>query len=704
MLNLGRASEAELGARAQLQASPDSGLLWKILSVALMRQGKDAMPALRKAAELLPQDAEAHRNLGAVLYEQGLLDEALVSLRRVLQIEPGDVEVRMAIANTLCASGRAREAVPLYRQALEVNPHSAEVHNNLGNALQELGECAEAIGCYHAALAIKPDDAETHCNLANALRQSGQLDAAIGSCERALALAPGMSLAYNNLGLTLAALGRRTEAVASLRQAVKLNPRFGEALKNLGHLLRELGDPRAAAELYRTAVGLSPQAADGHYHLGEALYELGEPAESVLSFRRALALRPDYAAAHLGLATALRLLGQNAAAQQSCREALAADAQHVGALCLLGDLHADRGEFAPARELFQRSLAIDAEFPPAFCSIVAQRRMTPDDAAWLQGAEALLAKSLPLEHEIGLRYALGKYHDDLEQFDAAFGQYEQANELSRRFAAKYDGAGLARQVDQIISRFSSAFLRENHRGASASELPVFVIGMPRSGTSLIEQILASHPQAFGAGELRFWDGALQAFSAAASAGAAAADALALITRDYLHQLSEPAGRALRVVDKMPANFLYAGLIHSALPRAKILHVRRDPLDTCLSVYFQNFFRIHPYASDLGDLAHYYREYARISAHWRAVLPAEALLEIPYEALVGDQEHWTRRMLDFIGLPWNPHCLNFQETSRVVITASRWQVRQKIYSASVGRWRNYEKYVGPLLQLVGLGSP
>jgi tetratricopeptide (TPR) repeat protein len=700
MLNLGRPSEAELGARAQLQASPDSGLLWKILGVALMRQGKDAMPALRKAAELLPQDAEAHRNLGAVLHDQGLLDEALVSLRRVLQIEPGDVDVRIAIANTLCASGRAREALPLYRQALQVNPHSAEVHNNLGNALQELGECAEAITCYHAALAIKPDDAETHCNLANALRQSGQLDAAIGSCERALALAPGMSLAYNNLGLTLAALGRRTEAVASLRQAVKLNPRFGEALKNLGQLLRELGDPRAAVALYRTAIGLNPQGADGHYHLGEALYELGEPTEAVVSFRRALALRPDYAAAHLGLATALRLLGQNAAAQQSCRDALAADARHVGALCLLGDLHADRGEFASARELFQRSLAIDAEFPPAFCSIAAQRRMTPDDAAWLHGAEALLAKSLPLEHEIGLRYALGKYHDDLKQYDAAFGQYQQANELSKRFGAKYDGAGLTRQVDQIISRFSGASLRQSHRGASDSELPVLVIGMPRSGTSLIEQILASHPHAFGAGELRFWDGALEAFSGAGPASAAAAHVLARITRDYLHQLSAPAGQALRVVDKMPANFLYAGLIHSAFPRVKILHVRRDPRDTCVSIYFQNFFRMHPYASDLGDLAHHYREYERISAHWRTALPATTLLEIPYEQLIEDQEYWTRRMLEFIGLPWEPRCLDFHETARVVITASRWQVRQKISAASIGRWRNYAKYLGPLQGLDG----
>jgi hypothetical protein len=168
--------------------------------------------------------------------------------------------------------------------------------------------------------------------------------------------------------------------------------------------------------------------------------------------------------------------------------------------------------------------------------------------------------------------------------------------------------------------------------------------------------------------------------------------------DYLRRLTRTSGGAQRVIDKMPANFMYAGLIHAALPRARIIHMRRHPIDTCLSIYFQQFFNMGPYANDLNDLAHYYGEYVRVTDHWRAVLPAAALLEVPYEALIQDQEGWTRRMLDFIGLAWDPRCLDFHQTERVVITASKWQVRQKVYATSAGRWRNYEKFLGPLQRL------
>jgi tetratricopeptide (TPR) repeat protein len=707
MINQGRLGEAENRARALLRSFPNSGVLWKIVSVALVGQGKDALEALRKAAQLLPDDAEAHRNLGALLHDRGRLEEALPSLRRLLEIEPRDIQVLIGTANTLCALGRARESVALYQQALEIDPRSPAAHNNLGNAFQELGECAKAVGCYRQALAIKPDDAETHCNLGNALRQLGELHEAVTRSQRAIALEPGLSVAHNNLGLALAAIGRGAEAVASFRQAVNLNPRFVEALNNLGNALRDLGNHGEALPAYRTALELSSQRADIRCNLGNTLYELGRVAESVASFRSALALRPDYAAAHLGLATALRLQGGATEAEASCRAALATQPNYVAALCLLGDLCADRGEFGQAQELFQRALAIDADFPALFCSIAAHRKMTRADSTWLQGVEALFAKPLPLAHEIGLRHALGKYHDDVRQYDDAFSQYRQANELSKRHGAKYDRRKLTAQVDQIIGAFGSVFVRESHAGASASQLPVFIIGMPRSGTSLTEQILASHPEVFGAGEPRFWDSAFGAFTSRGRQSDAGASAFSGMARDYLAQVTAPAGAARRVVDKMPANFLYAGLIHAVFPQAKILHMQRHPFDTCLSIYFQNFSALHPYAADFDDLVHYYGEYVRITNHWRAVLPATTLLEIPYEALIEDQEYWSRRMLEFIGMPWNPQCLDFHQTQRVIITASRWQVRQRINAESVGRWRNYEKYVAPLrplLDLVASGRP
>ena len=701
LINQGRFAEAEQRSRERIEREPDSGTLWKILGVVLAQQGKDALPALRRAAQLSPDDAECHRNLAAVLAERGQREEALTSVQRLLEIEPRNVAALIVAADILCALGRHRESLPLYHRALETEPRRVEARNNLGNALQELGEYELAAARYRQALEIEPNDPDLHSNLGNAMRRLGRLDEAIACAQRAIALAPGLSLAHNNLGLALAALGRLREAAASFRQALKLDGRFVEAQHNLGNVSRDLGEPREALAAYREAVALDPQRADSHCYLGDQLYEAGQLAEAVASFRRALTLRPEYPLALLGLAAALRRQGRPADAEASGRAALALEPESAAALTLLGGLHSDRGEFGKAQELYERALAGNGEFAPAFCGIAAQRRMTGADAAWLRGATALLTRPLPLPHAIDLHFAVGKYHDDLGHYDEAFSHYRQANELGKRNAAAYEAPKLEQHVEAAMATFDRASVRQPHAGASDSELPVLVVGMPRSGTSLTEQILASHPEVFGAGEIEFWEQAAPAFADTGAEGQSAA--LSGLAREYLERLTARSGAARRVVDKMPANFLHAGLIHRVFPRARIIHMQRHPLDTCLSIYFQNFSAMRAYTSDLDALAHYYREYLRITDHWRAVLPTESLLEVPYEALIGDQELWTRRMLDFVGLPWDPKCLEFHRTERVVITASRWQVRQKITRGSIGRWRNYEQHLAPLRPLVSLAA-
>ncbi|HET9330098.1 MAG TPA: sulfotransferase, partial [Steroidobacteraceae bacterium] len=249
-----------------------------------------------------------------------------------------------------------------------------------------------------------------------------------------------------------------------------------------------------------------------------------------------------------------------------------------------------------------------------------------------------------------------------------------------------------------------AFLSGARAGVSDSERPVLIIGMPRSGTSLTEQILASHPQVAGAGEVRFWErilGPAAGWEAEDAPGQALREQL---VADYLARLGIHAGGARHVIDKLPGNFLYAGAIHALLPRARFIHMQRHPLDTCLSVYFQNFHNATPFAHDLADLAHYYGQYLRLMAHWRDVLPPGTLLEVPYEGLVADTEGWTRRMLEFIGLEFDARCLEFHRTERVVITASKWQVRQQISNTSIGRWRHYEKHLQPLRALLELVPP
>ncbi len=661
-----RLGEAEHSARTLLKAYPGAGMLWKILSVAQLRQGKDALPALRKTAELMPLDAEAHRNLGAALHDSGQWALALECFRRALELTPNDADCLVEAADALRALGRAREAVPLYQQALQNNPAHVEARNNLGNAYLELAEYADAAACYRQAHRLRPRDVQILCNL----------------------------------GRVLVAMRDTEEAVASYRQALALNPNYVEALMNLGHVLRELGQRREAVPLYAQATRLEPQRVESHWNLGSLLFELRRFREAVACFTQAIKLKPDYAPAHLSMGMAMRQQRRPADAEVSCQAALAIDPHYVEALSFLGELRADRGRFEEAEELFRRTIAINPNFSFAYFSIATHRRMTTADSAWLEGVETLLAREPPLAHEISLRYGLGKYFDDVGQYESAFENYRQANELTKRYGSSYDRDRLTQRVDQIMRCFDAASMRDAPGQGSGSELPVFIIGMPRSGTSLTEQILASHPAVFGAGEVPFWDGAFNAYRQAALKGPVDAKLLPGMAAAYLERYAAASADAQRVVDKMPSNFLYAGMILAAFPRARFIHMRRHPLDTCLSIYFQNFFGMGPYANDLGNLAHYYGEYLRIMNHWRAVLPATALLEVPYEALIEDQEGWSRKMLDFIQLPWDPRCLDFHRTERAVITASKWQVRQKIHSASAGRWRHYEKFVGPLRAALG----
>jgi tetratricopeptide (TPR) repeat protein len=624
LINAGRHAELESHARLLLDRHPDAGVVWQLLGVALRMQGKDALAALQRATELLPDDAAAHNNLG----------------------------------NALGQLGHWEDAVTSYRRALALNPAFAPAYNNLGYVLRAIGRLDDAVASYQRALHINPDYAEAHHNLGDAWQALGRYDDAISSYRRALTLSPGFIEAHHNLGNAQLELGQLDDAAASYRRALALNPNFVEAHNSLGNALRSLGQLDGALTSYRTA----------------------------------LALRPDFAAAHSNLAIALRLAGQGALAEASCRQALAIDPNLAATIAVLAELNADAGRFAEAEQLFTRAIAIAPATAEAWVGISRLRKMTSGDAAWAAQAQRIAGGSLPPRQEALLRYALGKYFDDLNDFDQAFDNYRRANQLTGRCRTRYDRQQMTQAVDLIIRTFDGAWLGRTRLDANSSARPVFIVGMMRSGTTLAEQILASHRSIHGAGELLFWN--------RAAAGGADSDMLPGLAADYLRLLQSLSAGALRVVDKMPGNFMHLGLIHAALPRAHIIHMRRNPIDTCLSIYFQHFEAFHPYATDLEDLAHYYGEYLRLMQHWRSILPAQSMLDLPYEGLVDDAELWSRKMVEFIGLPWDPQCSEFQHTRRDVITASKWQVRQAISRSSVQRWRNYERYIGPLRRLAG----
>jgi tetratricopeptide (TPR) repeat protein len=493
------------------------------------------------------------------------------------------------------------------------------------------------------------------------------------------------------------------EAEECYRELLSLDPRHALASNNLGAALCQLGRYKEAERWFRRAIQNRAGWADAHCNLGTVLRMTGRLAESETSLRRALKLRPAYPDAQVSLATTLTQLGRLRDAGDLLERVLRASPRNAEALVRAGRIAALEGRFVEAETLLRRGLEVDPRSSVAWLTLAGLRTMRPDDRALLKGAEVAVAGGLAPCEEATVLYAMGKYYDDVGDFARAFRSYRRANELHRLAAEPYDREGRRRCVDNLIRVYTRETLSRLNAGASESTRPVFVVGMMRSGTSLVEQIIASHPVAKGAGELDFWARAVHKHEDVLRSGPPDERLTSKLAVAYLRDLAARFADATRVVDKSTFNSDYLGIIHLAFPNARMIYLRRDPIDTCLSCYFQQFLPTMSFTMDLSDLAHYYREHRRLVAHWRSVLPRETLLEVPYEELIADQEKWTRRILDFIGLEWDERCLNFHETERPVQTASYWQVRQKIYHSSVGRWRHYEKFIGPLLELRDRGD-
>jgi tetratricopeptide (TPR) repeat protein len=596
----------------------------------------------------------------------------------------------------LIRQGRHAELEQRARVAIAADPRSGLAWKALSVALAAQGK--DALDALTETLRLLPQDAEARSNLAlghftlgNRQLAAGQPDAAAASYAQCVSLQPGLAAAHCNLANALRQLGRLPEALASVAQAIEIDPGLALAHANQGDLLRELGRSEESAASCRRALALAPGLAGAHNSLGNALLDLGRHAEAAASYRQALDLQPQFPGAEVNLGLALRQLGRGTEAEALCQGLLARVPRSAPALVLLAELASDRGDFAAAEALFRRAADIEPQSAESLAGIAYLRRMTPADGPWAASVQSLAAQAAPRQ-EIHLRFALGKYHDDVGDHAAAFGHFRRAHELQAAQGRPLDRQRLTQHVDELCAVQSAAWLQRMRAAGTGAPQPVFVLGMPRSGTSLAEQILASHPQVFGAGELAWWGA--HAGDAATADGAG----LAALGAHYRAQLAALCGGARSTIDKMPANFWHIGLIVAALPDARIIHLRRDPIDTCLSVYTTHFRNAYGYAHDLGDLAHYYREYQRLMRHWRAVLPPGVMLDVPYEGLVEDTPGWSRRMVHFIGLSWDARCLEFQRADRRVLTSSKWQVRQQVHRGSVGRWRPYEPFLGPLLGL------
>jgi tetratricopeptide (TPR) repeat protein len=666
---LGRSDEAvELIGRA-VAIAPGSAAAHSDLGIALAaaKRPHEALAAYEKAIALDPDNVEAHNNLGTILLGLGRAEEARAHFERAVALRPSEAAARINLGNALAALKRFDEAVAQYQTALEVDPKAAAACNNLGLAFAAINRPADAIACYEKATTLEPTYADAYKNLARALAAANRHDAAIAPYQTALTLAPNDADMENDLGNALAVIGRHGEAVVRYRRALALRADFAEAHNNLGNSLAALNLHEDAIGHFHRALALAPGLLEVHNNLGGSLEALERPHEAIACYEWVLAQDAGNARAHHLRGFALRSLGQLAQARAEFERAVA---------------------LAPAKPEFYSGLAESRRFSADDPHLAAMERLALDMAAHPRGAQ------------IDLHFALGKVYEDIARYEESFRHLLAGNALKRQQIA-YDEAETLGRFRRIAAVFTPELLRSKRDVGDASALPIFIVGMARSGTTLVEQMLASHPQVAAAGEIGEFARATESFfdSAAARFPEAVASAppeqFRAFAARYLAVLRAVAPTAERITDKALGNFQLAGLIRLALPNARIVHVRRDPLDSCFSAFAKYFTNAQPHTFDLAELGRYYRGYQALMTHWRRVLPHGVMIEVQYEELVADFEPQARRIVSHVGLAWDERCLAFHETQRTVRTASATQVRMPLYRSAVGRAQPYLPMLGPL---------
>ncbi|MCG5244097.1 tetratricopeptide repeat-containing sulfotransferase family protein [Azospirillum doebereinerae] len=682
----------------------------------------------------------AHRH-----WEAGQAVEAEHLCRRVLEVWPGQPDVLHLLGLIAHAFDQPDVAIDHMRQACAHPQAPADYFSNLGELCRRRNRLDEAEQATRQAVARDASQATFWSNLGIILQEAGKLEGSARCLERAAALDPGTPECQNNLGNTRRLLGRLAEAASHYDKALTLDPHYVDACCNLGNLRAAFGQPDQGLALFRRAIGIAPRMADAYLNAAalegdrerwveafgwlEALRDFAPDhprlpaarARTLLALGRAeeaLAIVDAVLAAGPGDAPALLVRGMALQTLERFDEALDAFAALGGApgpaaegglvnrgalLTELGRLDEARTVFIEARRRFPRS-------PAAWYGGLELIASDPGDPARL---EDLLRDQSPLPHRDRTiwHFTLGKAWMEAGDTERAFEHIHQGNRL-KRAAVTYDADATDAWFAEIAHAFPKDLFRLNApTDPDPSELPVFVIGMPRSGTSLVEQILASHPAVLGAGELRTLQRILEGIVTPGGQPVAfpnlmrtvAPQDLAAIGRLYLDRVSGKAGDARRLIDKMPTNFLYAGLIALILPGARIIHCHRDPLDCCLSNYARLFLEQNLFTYDMTELGRFYRAYERLMAHWRKVLPPGRLLDLRYEDLVEDPEGQSRRLVEFCGLPWDSACLDFHRTARPVATASAVQVRRPIFREGMGRAAASATHLAPLIAALEGGS-
>jgi len=609
------------------------------------------------------KDAAMRFDLALQHYRDGRLQQAQDECLRILDNHqrPDAILILAKIAH------EQRDfdvAVERYEQFLEKVPDHEQTYMHLGTVLEELGQADRAIEQYRKSIAINANDAVVFRHLADACNKLERWQEAIGAYRRVLALQPDDVGSMIKLGIALTGAKFIPESILMYEQALKLLPDNALLHRHMGASLLVMGQVKDAIECFETALRSRPGYFAAYIDLALALRQLGSADKAIAPLEDAIELNPEDDEAHISLALALKQMGKTDLAIERLEQLLTVRSSS-------GRAYYHISMIKPREELI-----------PVVEKLVSDPGLSNSDAMYCH-------------------FALGNFHQAGKSYDRAFEHFLLANRLQRE-TLTYDARENIQYVDSLIKVYSKNFIRRNSQFGSASKLPVFIVGMPRSGTTLVEQILSSHDLVHGAGELR--TGPALNYSIAQELEYIEPDPECMSLLDakmirkysarYLQELTRYSATAARITDKEPGNFFRIGLIKTLFPDARIIHCQRDPIDNCLSVFF-HCFTAFQCSFELTELGQFYRDYQRLMNHWKDLFPGE-ILTVQYEELVADQEKVSKQMIDHLDLEWDEKCLDFHNNDRNVMTPSNMQVRKPIYANSINRWKHYEKHLQPLI--------
>ncbi len=606
------------------------------------------------------------------------------------------------MAHAAHGAGKLPDAEDLAGRALALEPANSQAHLLTGVIAGKTGRNALALTHLARVLEANPESFEALFWLSMLHRKQNELDQALDFAQRAVQIRPMDAHSHNSLGLCYLAMLRLDEAATEFTRALELLPNQAPVYHNLGTALYLLGRDMDAAKAFDRALLISPQSIDSFLSLAQVLLSQSNPAEAAKCARRALALNPSSAEAHLILASALVEDSKTGEAEGHLRRAVELNPESAASHALLGQRFQSLGKFEEANAHLAKSREVEPKQGFAYFAYVYNNKIKEEDRPLVEQMEQLVADGgIDPRQTLFLHYGLGRAYEALKEFEKAMLAFDAANKLARnlKFGNQvFDREGYSRRFDLLIDTFNRDFIVKNRRSGCPSALPVLIVGMMRTGTTLCEQILSCHPKIGAAGEQRFWPHAVRPLMEPRF-GVDSVSVLPKKGADYVRLLGEIAPGPLKVTDKNPGNYEFLGPIHLALPNCRIIHMRRNPVDTCISIYMTPN-RVHvDFAYDRANIVFAYQQYMRLIEHWRSVLPPDRFVEVNYEDLVADRETQARRMLDLIGLDWDDALLHHEQNERNVMTPSLWQVRQPMYTPSVERWRRYKPWLGAFAELL-----